>query len=60
MREASEATAREFSDFLTQKKDFLRFVYDLDARAVVMENVPEAVSYGEMNIPEIKVELEFK
>lgn len=34
-------------------QDFLRFVYDLDARAVVMENVPEAVSYGEMNIPEI-------
>lgn len=34
-------------------QDFLRFVYDLDAKAVLMENVPEAVSFGEMNIPEI-------
>lgn len=34
-------------------QDFLRFVYDLDAKAVVMENVPEATNFGEMNIPEI-------
>lgn len=34
-------------------QDFLRFVYDMDAKAVVMENVPEAVSFGSMNIPEI-------
>ena len=34
-------------------QDFLRFVFELDARAVVMENVPEATRFGEMNIPEI-------
>lgn len=34
-------------------QDFLRFVYDLDARAVVMENVPESTNFGGMNIPEI-------
>lgn len=34
-------------------QDFLRFVYGLDARAVVMENVPESTKYGDMNIPEI-------
>ena len=34
-------------------QDFLRFVYDLDAKAVVMENVPESTSFGDMNIPEI-------
>lgn len=33
-------------------QDFLRFVFDLDAEAVVMENVPESVNFGEMNIPE--------
>lgn len=33
-------------------QDFLRFVYDLDAKAVVMENVPESTNYGDMNIPE--------
>ena len=37
-------------------QDFLRFVYDLDAQAVVMENVPEAVNFGDMNIPEIVCE----
>ncbi len=37
-------------------QDFLRFVYDLDAKAVVMENVPESTSFGEMNIPEIVCE----
>ena len=37
-------------------QDFLRFVYDLNAKAVVMENVPEAVNFGEMNIPEIVCE----
>lgn len=34
-------------------QDFLRFVFDLNAKAVVMENVPESVNYGGMNIPEI-------
>lgn len=34
-------------------QDFLRFVFDLDAEAVVMENVPEATRFGDMNIPEI-------
>ncbi len=33
-------------------QDFLRFVYALNAKAVVMENVPESTSYGEKNIPE--------
>lgn len=40
-------------------QDFLRFVYGLDAKAVLMENVPDAVSYGDLNIPEIvSIELE--
>lgn len=34
-------------------QDFLRFVFDLDARAVIMENVPESTNYGDKNIPEI-------
>ena len=34
-------------------QDFLRFVFDMDARAVIMENVPESTNFGEMNIPEI-------
>lgn len=34
-------------------QDFLRFVYGLEAKGVVMENVPESVNYGNMNIPEI-------
>ena len=34
-------------------QDFLRFVFELDAKAVVMENVPESTNFGEMNIPEI-------
>lgn len=33
-------------------QDFLRFVLDLKANAVVMENVPESVNYNGMNIPE--------
>lgn len=33
-------------------KYFLRMALELDARAVVMENVPEAVNYGNANIPE--------
>ncbi|WP_245773101.1 DNA cytosine methyltransferase [Paenibacillus catalpae] len=32
--------------------DFLRVALEVDARAIVMENVPEAVNYGEQNIPE--------
>lgn len=34
-------------------QDFLRFVLALDARAVIMENVPEATNYGDRNIPQI-------
>ena len=34
-------------------QDFLRFVYKLKAKAVVMENVPESTNFGDMNIPEI-------
>lgn len=37
-------------------QDFLRFVYGLDARAVIMENVPESTNFGDMNIPEIVCE----
>lgn len=33
-------------------QDFLRFVFGLDAEAVVMENVPEATRFGEINVPE--------
>ena len=33
-------------------QDFLKFVLDLDARAVVMENVPESTNYGGRNIPQ--------
>jgi len=34
-------------------QDFLRFVFGLNARAVVMENVPESTKFGDKNIPEI-------
>ena len=34
-------------------QDFLRFVFELNARAVVMENVPESTNFGDKNIPEI-------
>lgn len=34
-------------------QDFLRFAIELDARAVIMENVPEATNFGGKNIPEI-------
>ena len=37
-------------------QDFLRFAYDLNAKAVIMENVPESTRFGEMNIPEIVCE----
>lgn len=37
-------------------KDYLRFVYDLDAKAVIMENVPESTNFGEINVPEIVCE----
>ncbi|WP_240548396.1 DNA cytosine methyltransferase [Paenibacillus lignilyticus] len=33
-------------------QDFLRFALELDARAIVMENVPEAVDYGGLNVPQ--------
>lgn len=34
-------------------QDFLRFVFAMNARAVVMENVPESTNFGGKNIPEI-------
>jgi len=34
-------------------KDFLEFAISLNATAVIMENVPEAMNYGDKNIPEI-------
>lgn len=34
-------------------QDFLRFVFAMNARAVVMENVPESTNFGGQNIPEI-------
>lgn len=37
-------------------QDFLRFVFDMNARAVVMENVPESTDFGGKNIPEIVCE----
>lgn len=37
-------------------QDFLRFAYGLDAKAVIMENVPESTKFGDMNIPEIVCE----
>lgn len=33
--------------------EYLRFVYHLKAKAVVMENVPEATNYGGINIPQM-------
>lgn len=33
-------------------KDFIRFALELDARVIIMENVPESVNYGGLNIPE--------
>ena len=33
-------------------QDFLRYAIGLGARAVVMENVPEATDFGNLNIPE--------
>lgn len=38
-------------------QDFLRFVIDLRARAVVMENVVEATNYGGQNIPQTVCEI---
>lgn len=37
--------------------DFLRIAFELDARAIVMENVPEAVNYGGLNVAEHVCEL---
>lgn len=34
-------------------KEFLRFVFAMDAKAVIMENVPQAANYGGKNILEI-------
>lgn len=33
-------------------QDFVRFAIGLDARAVIMENVPESTNYGHVNIPQ--------
>lgn len=38
-------------------QDFLRFALGLNARAVVMENVPEATNYGGKNIPQTVCEI---
>ena len=37
-------------------QDFLRFAFELNARAVIMENVPESTNFGKKNIPEIVCE----
>lgn len=37
-------------------QDFLRFAFELNARAVIMENVPESTNFGGKNIPEIVCE----
>lgn len=38
-------------------QDFLRFAFALNARAIVMENVPESVNYGGENIPQLVCEI---
>ncbi|MFC3212223.1 DNA cytosine methyltransferase [Planomicrobium okeanokoites] len=38
-------------------QDFLRIALELNARAVVMENVPESVNYNGINIPETVCEI---
>lgn len=38
-------------------QDFLRYVLELDAEAVVMENVPDSVNYNGENIPHIVCEI---
>lgn len=37
-------------------QDFLRFALELNAKAVIMENVPECTNFGGMNIPQIVCE----
>ncbi|MDD7219787.1 MAG: DNA cytosine methyltransferase [Clostridia bacterium] len=37
-------------------KEFLRFIFAMKPKAVVMENVPEAANYGGKNIPQIVCE----
>lgn len=37
-------------------QDFLRIALDLDAKVIVMENVPESTNYGGKNIPELVCE----
>lgn len=34
-------------------QDFIRFALELDAKAIVMENVPESTNYNNKNIPEL-------
>lgn len=38
-------------------EDFIRLAIDLNAIAIVMENVPESISYGEMNVPQTVSEI---
>lgn len=38
-------------------EDFIRFAVTLNAKAVVMENVPESVNYGGLNVPQHVCEL---
>lgn len=47
----SRVNTKDARGFLYQ--DFLRFVFDLDAKAAVMENVPDSTNYGGKNIPEV-------
>lgn len=38
-------------------EDFLKYVFEINANAVVMENVPESVNYDGENIPEVVCEI---
>lgn len=38
-------------------EDFIRFAINLNARAVIMENVPESINYGGINIPQLVCEI---
>lgn len=55
-------SVREKGTYLNDKRgflfeDFLRFAIGLDARAIVMENVKQCVSYGKINVPERVAEI---
>ena len=52
---ADRVNTKDARGYLYQ--DFLRFAFDLNAKAVIMENVPESTNFGDMNIPEVVCEL---